>query len=67
MGPKIILRKAAEASVRLLNMGWHMVRVQLGVEHMNPRLEPVLMAIALWLAIAVALAFAFAGCAVPLR
>ena len=34
---------------------------------MNPRLEPLLIAVALWLAVAVVLAFAFAGCAVPLR
>jgi hypothetical protein len=34
---------------------------------MNPRLEPVLMTVALWLAVAVVLAFALAGCAVPLR
>jgi hypothetical protein len=34
---------------------------------MNPRLEPVLMVVVLWLAVAVVLAVAFAGCAVPLR
>jgi len=34
---------------------------------MNPRLEAILITLALWLAVAVVLAFAFAGCAVPLR
>jgi hypothetical protein len=33
---------------------------------MNPRLEAILITLALWLAVAVVLAFAF-GCAVPLR
>jgi len=67
MRSHIILRKAAEASVKLPDMVWHMGHFQLGVAPMNPRLEPVLMVIALWLAVAVVLAFAFAGCAVPLR
>jgi hypothetical protein len=34
---------------------------------MNPRLEFLLITLALWLAIFVVLAFAFLGCAVPLR
>ena len=34
---------------------------------MSPRLEPVLITIALWLAIAVVLMFALAGCQMPLR
>ena len=34
---------------------------------MNPRLEAVLMVIALWLAVAVVLFFALSGCQVPLR
>lgn len=32
---------------------------------MNPRLEPFLIAIVVWLCIAVVLAYALAGCAVP--
>ena len=34
---------------------------------MNPRIELVLIVIALWLAIAVVLVFVLAGCQVPLR
>ena len=34
---------------------------------MNQRLEPVLMAVALWLAVAVVLAFVCVGCQAPLR
>ena len=34
---------------------------------MNPKLEPVLLVVVLWLSVAVVLLFAFAGCAVPLR
>ena len=34
---------------------------------MNPRYEPILLLIALWLAVAVVLVFAFAGCQMPLR
>ena len=34
---------------------------------MNPRLEPLLIATALWLAVAVVLTFTLMGCAVPLR
>jgi hypothetical protein len=34
---------------------------------MNPRLEPVLMVIALWISVAIVLMIALAGCQVPLR
>ena len=34
---------------------------------MNPKLEPFLIAVVIWLSVALVLAFALAGCTVPLR